>query len=57
MIDQYDVVNVADSINMEINEDIIAEVIYQYNSTSSDDPGATWDLIVERILYEVKSQS
>lgn len=56
MIDQYDVINVADSINMEINEDIIAEVIYQYNSSDADS-GATWDLIVERILYEIQSQS
>lgn len=54
MIDQYDVINVADGINMEINEDIIAEVIYQYNSTA-DDSGATWDLVVERILYNVTS--
>lgn len=56
MIDQYDVINVADSINMEINEDIIAEVMYRYNSTA-DDSGTTWDLIVERILYEVQYQS
>jgi len=54
MIDQYDVINVADSINIEIDEDIIAEVMYRYNS-SDDDSGATWDLIVERILYEVAS--
>jgi hypothetical protein len=56
MIDQYDVVNVANSINMDINEDIIAEVMYQYNSTT-DDSGSTWDLVVERILYEIQSQS
>jgi hypothetical protein len=56
MIDQYDVVNVANSINMYINEDIIAEVMYQYNSTA-DDSDSTWDLVVERILYEIQSQS
>jgi|694.fasta_scaffold31592_5 hypothetical protein len=54
MIDQYDVLNVANSLEMEINEDIIAEVIYQYN-TASPGNGATPDLIVERILYEIMS--
>jgi len=53
MIDQYDVLNVANSLEMEIDEDTIAEVIYQYNS-SADDSGATWDLVVERILYGIK---
>jgi hypothetical protein len=56
MIDQYDVMNIADSIRMEIDEDIIAEVMYRYNSTA-DDSGSTWDLVVERILYEIQSQS
>jgi hypothetical protein len=53
MIDQYDVLNVANSLEMEIDEDIIAEVIYQYN-TSADGYG-TQLLVVERILYNVTS--
>lgn len=53
MISSYDVINVANSINMEINEEIIAEALYQFESCSDGEPHSTWDLIVERILYEI----
>lgn len=53
MIDQYDVLNVANSLEMEIDEDIIAEVIYQYN-TSADGYG-TQLLVIERILHQIMS--
>lgn len=53
MIDQYDVLNVANSLEMEINGDIIAEVIYQYNTSASGN--STPDLIIERILHEIMS--
>lgn len=56
MIDQYDVINVANSINMEINEEIVAEALYQFESCGDGEPHSTWDLIVERILYEIKSE-
>ena len=53
MIDQYDVLNVANSLEMEIDENIIAEVIYQYN-TSADGYG-TQVLVIERILHHIMS--
>ena len=53
MIDQYDVLNVSNSLEMEIDEDIIAEVIYQYN-TSADGYG-TQLLVIERILHQIMS--
>lgn len=56
MISSYDVINVANSINMEINEEIIAEALYQFESCADGEPHSTWDLIVERILYEIKSE-
>ena len=56
MISSYDVINVANSINMEINEEIVNEVLYQFDSCADGEPHSTWDLIVERILYEIKSE-
>jgi hypothetical protein len=53
MIDQYDVVNVANSLEMEVNEDIIAEAIYQFNTSAQGD--GSKELIIERILYHIMS--
>jgi hypothetical protein len=45
MIDQYDVLNVANSLEIEVDEDIIAEIIYQFNTSAQGD--GSQDLIIE----------
>ena len=53
MIDMYDVMRVADSINVTLAPEEVAEVIVRYPSAELDDPTATWDLIVEQLIWEV----
>ena len=52
MIDRQDIINVADSLRIDIDESIIEEVFNQYDNYAGDEEHSTWDLIVERMLYE-----
>lgn len=51
MISREDVLSVADSINMEATEAQIQFVLQEYPYAEAADPTATWDLIVENLLY------
>jgi hypothetical protein len=46
-----DVVNVAERLGMNPSIEEINEVMVQYDSEAENDPTATWDLIVENLLY------
>lgn len=48
-----DVQSVATSINQTLTDDEIKEVIERYPSEQAEDEGATWNLIVENIIYSV----
>jgi len=54
MIEREDVLQVANSLNIELTKEQINEVIMQYPSEAENDPSATWDLIVENIIYNIK---
>jgi len=48
-----DVINVANIINKEVTEKEINWVLKNYISYENDEPQSTWDLIVERMLYDL----
>ena len=50
MIQREDIFNVANSINMRIDEDYAEHVMDQYHSASN--PDEMWNETVERLLYE-----
>jgi hypothetical protein len=45
-----DVLSVAQSINVSLNEAQIDIVLENYEAEADNDPTATWDLIVENII-------
>ena len=52
-----DIVNVAIDLKMNPSIAEINEVLKYYESEVEQDPTATWDLIVENLLYNCSSQS
>ena len=52
-ITNVDVINVANDLGMDITDDHISEVLRRFDSEANNDPTATWDLIVENILYSI----
>lgn len=53
-IKKEDVLNVANALPIKINYGIIQWVIENYESYQEADPTATWDLVVEQMLYEAQ---
>lgn len=53
-IEKEDVLNVANALPIKINYEIIQWVIENYESYQEADPTATWDLVVEQMLYEAQ---
>ncbi len=49
-----DVTSVAEQINFEPTEREVEEVLDRYNFEQESDPSATWNLVVEKILYDLK---
>lgn len=52
-ITREDVINVGNSINKELTEKEINWVLENYISYQNDEPQSTWNLIVERMLYDL----
>lgn len=52
-IQKEDVVQVATSIKQTLTESEIQEAINRYPSEQEEDPGATWNLVVEKIVYDL----
>ena len=48
-----DVVNVAKTINKELSPEKIVDVLCQYDAEQKNDSTATWNLIVENIIYNI----
>ena len=48
-----DVVQVATSIKQTLTESEIQEAINRYPAEQEEDPGATWNLVVEKIVYDL----
>jgi hypothetical protein len=53
-IKKEDVLSVANALLIKTNYEIIQWVIENYESYQSNDPTATWDLVVEQMLYEAQ---
>lgn len=48
-----DVINVAMQINKTLTPYQIAEVLTRYPSEQDNDSSATWDLVIEKCIYDV----
>ena len=54
MISTEDVYKVANSLGIGITDAQIEKVLELYPSEQEDDQSATWDLVVEKIIYDLK---
>ena len=52
-ITKENVIEVADSISIKLTDDQINEVLEMYPYDQEQDPTATWDLVVENIIYSI----
>lgn len=53
MVTEEDIVNVATSIHMWIDEDTIEWVMQNYDSYTSDEPYINTTDVIERMLYHI----
>jgi hypothetical protein len=53
MITIKDVQTVAETIGKKLTEAEIQQVLEIYPFMQEQDPGATWDLVVEQCIYEI----
>jgi hypothetical protein len=54
MTTEEDVKKVAESINMDISEEQVEYVLRNMDAACNEEPYSTWDLIVERLLWETE---
>jgi len=50
-IDKEDVIRTAEIIGISVTDDLINQIIEEYPSWVEQDPTATWNLIIEDMLY------
>lgn len=48
-----DVIEVANRINITITNEQVTQVLEMYDNEASNDPTATWDLIVDNCIYKL----
>ncbi len=48
-----DVIEVANRINITITNEQVVQVLEMYDDEASNDPTATWDLIVDNCIYKL----
>ncbi len=56
LIQKEDVLDVAKRLDIKVNEKIILWVIMNYEDFQNDDPTATWNLVVEQMLYDIPDE-
>ena len=56
LIQKEDVQQVANDLNIKVNEKIILWVIMNYGEYQDNDPTATWNLVVEQMLYGIPEE-
>jgi hypothetical protein len=49
-----DVLKVANNLTIGITDTQVQQVLEQYDDEEANDPTATWELIVENIIYNLK---
>ena len=52
-ITREDVINIGNTINKQLTEKEINWVLENYEGYENDEPQSTWNLIVERMLYDI----
>jgi len=55
-IQKEDVLRVANNLDIKVNEKIILWVLDNYESFEDNDPTATWNLVVEQMLYDIPEE-
>ena len=55
-IQKEDVLQVASNLDIKVNEKIILWVIMNYGEYQDNDPSATWNLVVEQMLYDIPEE-
>jgi hypothetical protein len=55
-ISREDVMHIAYKLALPLTEKQIDWVLENFDSSSEQDPGATWDLIVEQMLYDIPGE-
>jgi hypothetical protein len=55
-IQKEDVLQVANDLDIKVNEKIILWVIMNYGEYQDNDPSATWNLVVEQMLYDIPEE-
>jgi hypothetical protein len=55
-IQKEDVLQVANDLKIKVNEKCIQWVLDNYESFQADDPTATWNLVVEQMLYDIPEE-
>ena len=55
LITKEDILAVATQLKCELTEKEIVWALLNYESYEREDPGATWNLIVEQIISDLKS--
>jgi hypothetical protein len=56
LIQKEDVQQVANDLDIKVNEKIILWVIMNYGEYQDNDPSATWNLVVEQMLYDIPEE-
>jgi hypothetical protein len=52
-LSEQDILDVAQRLKMPINEQEVQLALNTYDVCQADDPSATWDLVVENMLYNI----
>lgn len=55
-IQKEDVLQVSKRLDIKVNEKIISWVLENYEEYQNDDPAATWNLVVEQMLYDIPDE-
>jgi hypothetical protein len=55
-IQKEDVLQIANDLDIKVNEKIILWVIMNYGEYQDNDPSATWNLVVEQMLYDIPEE-
>jgi hypothetical protein len=54
MITRQDVYSVANNLCIGITDEQVDQVIDLYPFEQEEDPSATWDLVIEKIIWDLK---
>lgn len=54
MITKEDILKVAKDLNFEVpSQDIISNILEEFDAYAENDPTSTWDIIIEDMLYNL----